>query len=124
MKFSFSFGSYLEEKNFIRGCTAHARLAHQHQGEILGPDEQPGQAGSAEGTLGEAEIDGGSNESLSPQSQIPDRALALRSRHLGTALLRLKRGSGRDLHPLSSSKQQHVSETHLQFLWADASWLQ
>lgn len=43
------------------------------------------------GHLGWREIDGGSKECLSPQSQIPDWALALRSRRLGIALLRLKR---------------------------------
>lgn len=32
----------------------------------------------------------------------------------------LKEGGGRNLHPLSSPIQRHVSETRLQFLWPDA----
>lgn len=81
-------------KSTLGDLTAPTFLAHcidQHHREILVADEQLRQAASAGGTLGDGEIDGGSKESLSPQSQIPDRALALRSRRLGIALLRLKR---------------------------------
>lgn len=60
----------------------------RHHCEMLGADEQLRKAASAGGTLGDGEIDGGSKGSLSPQSHIQD--LALRSRRLGIALLRLK----------------------------------
>lgn len=55
VKFSFSFGSYLEATSFSGGCTAHARLAHgidQHQGEILGPDERAEADRQCRGHLG------------------------------------------------------------------------